>query len=198
MYRYFFKRLTDIVFSFLGLLVISLFLLIVAIMIKCDSKGPVLFKQTRVGRNGKEFKIWKFRTMVTDAESKGLQISSSDDARITRVGRGLRKTKIDELPQLFNVLFGKMSLVGPRPEVPRYVSMYTEEQRRVLSVRPGITDFASIEYRHENDILAGAEDKEAVYVNEIMPAKLELNLKYVQKITFCKDIKLIFKTVFGR
>jgi len=198
MYRYFFKRLTDIVFSFLGLLVISLFLLIVAIMIKCDSKGPVLFKQTRVGRNGKEFKIWKFRTMVTDAESKGLQISSSDDARITRVGRGLRKTKIDELPQLFNVLFGKMSLVGPRPEVPRYVSMYTEEQRRVLSVRPGITDFASIEYRHENDILAGAEDKEAVYVNEIMPAKLELNLKYVQKITFCKDIKLILKTVFGR
>ena len=198
MYRHFFKRLIDILFSFFGLIILSPFLLIFAIIIKCDSKGHVLFKQVRVGRRGKLFKIWKFRTMVENAEAKGLQISSSDDVRITRSGKWLRRTKIDELPQLFNVLFGQMSLVGPRPEVPKYVEMYTEEQKKVLSVRPGITDLASIEYRHENDIMAQAEDKEATYINEIMPAKLELNKKYIEKITFFRDIKLIFKTVFGK
>jgi len=198
MYRHFFKRLFDILCSFLGLIILSPFLLIFAIIIKCDSKGHVLFKQVRVGRRGKTFKIWKFRTMVENAEAKGLQISSSDDVRITRSGKWLRRTKIDELPQLFNVLFGQMSLVGPRPEVPKYVEMYTEEQREVLKVRPGITDLASIEYRHENDIMAQAEDKEATYINEIMPAKLELNKKYIEKITFWRDLKLIFKTVFGK
>ncbi len=198
MYKHFFKRLLDILFSLFGLIILSPFLLIFAIIIKCDSKGHVLFKQVRVGRKGKLFKIWKFRTMIENAEAKGLQISSSDDARITRSGKWLRRTKIDELPQLFNVLFGQMSIVGPRPEVPKYVEMYTEEQRKVLDVRPGITDLASIEYRHENDIMAQADDKEATYINEIMPAKLELNKKYIEKITLFSDMKLIFKTVFGK
>lgn len=195
MYR-FFKRCFDIFFSLLGILFLLLLFLFVAIAIKCSSKGPVLFKQERVGKNGKTFKIWKFRSMVVDAEAKGRQITTDGDSRITKVGKFIRKTKIDELPQLFNVLSGKMSFVGPRPEVPRYVELYTEEQRKVLTVKPGITDLASIEYRNENDLLKEAEDPDRKYIEEIMPAKLELNLKYIEKAGFFYDIGLIFKTVF--
>lgn len=195
MYR-FSKRCFDIFFSLLGILFLLLLFLFVAIAIKCSSKGPVLFKQERVGKNGKTFKIWKFRSMVVDAEAKGRQITTDGDSRITKVGKFIRKTKIDELPQLFNVLSGKMSFVGPRPEVPRYVALYTEEQRKVLTVKPGITDLASIEYRNENDLLKEAEDPDKKYIEEIMPAKLELNLKYIEKAGFFYDIGLIFKTVF--
>lgn len=195
MYR-FSKRCFDIFFSLLGILSLLLVFLFVAIAIKCSSKGPVLFKQERVGKNGKHFKIWKFRSMVVDAEAKGRQITTDGDNRITKVGKFIRKTKIDELPQLFNVLSGKMSFVGPRPEVPRYVELYTEEQRKVLSVKPGITDLASIEFRNENDMLKEAEDPDKKYIEEIMPAKLELNLKYIEKAGFFYDIGLIFKTIF--
>lgn len=195
MYR-FSKRCFDIFFSLLGILFLLLLFLFVAIAIKCSSKGPVLFKQERVGKNGKTFKIWKFRSMVVDAEAKGRQITTDGDSRITKVGKFIRKTKIDELPQLFNVLSGKMSFVGPRPEVPRYVELYTDEQRKVLTVKPGITDLASIEYRNENDLLKEAEDPDRKYIEEIMPAKLELNLKYIEKAGFFYDIGLIFKTVF--
>ena len=194
MYR-FFKRLFDIFFSLFGILLLLWLFLIIALAIKCTSKGPALFKQERVGKDAKTFKIWKFRSMVVNAEAKGMQITTDGDNRITKVGKFIRKTKIDELPQLFNVLSGKMSFVGPRPEVPKYVAMYTDEQLRVLSVKPGITDLASIEYRNENDLLDGAEDAERKYVEEIMPAKLALNLKYIEKAGFFYDIGLIFKTV---
>lgn len=194
MYR-FFKRCFDIFFSLFGITLLLLLFLFVAIAIKCSSKGPVLFKQERVGRHGKTFKIWKFRSMVVNAEAKGMQITTDGDNRITKVGKFIRKTKIDELPQLFNVLSGKMSFVGPRPEVPKYVAMYNAEQMRVLSVKPGITDLASIEFRNENDLLDGDEDPERKYIEEIMPAKLELNLKYIEKAGFFYDIGLIFKTV---
>ncbi len=169
--------------------------LIIAIAIKCSSKGPALFKQERVGRYGKTFNIWKFRSMVVNAEAKGMQITTDGDNRITKVGKFIRKTKIDELPQLFNVLSGKMSFVGPRPEVPKYVAMYNDEQLRVLSVKPGITDLASIEFRNENDLLDGDEDPEKKYIEEIMPAKLALNIKYIEKAGFFYDIGLIFKTI---
>lgn len=195
MYR-FSKRCFDIFFSLLGISFLLLLFLFVAIAIKCSSKGPVLFKQERVGKDGKVFKIWKFRSMVVNAEAKGMQITTDGDSRITKVGKFIRKTKIDELPQLFNVLSGKMSFVGPRPEVPKYVAMYDEEQTKVLSVKPGITDLASIEFRNENDLLDGDEDPERKYIEEIMPAKLALNLKYIEKAGFFYDIGLIFKTVF--
>ncbi len=194
MYR-FFKRCFDIFFSLFGIMLLLLLFLFIAIAIKCSSKGPVLFKQERVGKHGKTFKIWKFRSMVVNAEAKGMQITTDGDNRITKVGKFIRKTKIDELPQLFNVLSGKMSFVGPRPEVPKYVAMYNAEQMRVLSVKPGITDLASIEFRNENDLLDGDEDPERKYIEEIMPAKLELNLKYIEKAGFFYDIGLIFKTV---
>ena len=194
MYR-FFKRCFDIFFSLFGITLLCWLFLIIAIAIKCSSKGPVLFKQERVGRHGKTFKIWKFRSMIVDAEAKGMQITTDGDDRITKVGKFIRKTKIDELPQLFNVLSGKMSFVGPRPEVPKYVAMYNDEQLRVLSVKPGITDLASIEFRNENDLLDNDDDPERKYIEEIMPAKLELNLKYIEKAGFFYDIGLIFKTI---
>ena len=162
------KRIFDIVCSGLGLIILSPFLLFVAIRIKMGSDGPVFFKQIRVGEKGREFKILKFRTMVVDAEKLGRQITVGNDNRITKIGAFLRKYKIDELPQLINVFKGDMSLVGPRPEVPRYVNMYTEEQRRVLDVKPGITDLASIRYRDENELLGKAENPDEFYINTIM------------------------------
>lgn len=194
MYK-FSKRCFDIFFSLTGICLLLWLFLIISIAIKCSSKGPTLFKQERVGKDGKIFKIWKFRSMVVNAESKGMQITTDGDNRITKVGKFIRKTKIDELPQFFNVLSGKMSFVGPRPEVPKYVAMYSDEQLRVLSVKPGITDLASIEFRNENDLLDGDEDPERKYIEEIMPAKLELNLKYIEKAGYFYDIGLIFKTI---
>lgn len=189
------KRIFDFVVSLVGVIVISPILLIVAIAIKIDSKGNVLFLQKRVGRNGKPFYIYKFRTMVTDAEKLGKQITVGKDNRITKVGAFLRKYKIDELPQLLNVVKGDMSLVGPRPEVPRYVELYSEEERRVLEVRPGITDLASLRYKDENDILGKVENPEEYYINVIMKDKLKLNLEYIEKSNILLDISLIFKTI---
>lgn len=189
------KRLMDIVISGCALLVLWPLLLLIALAIKLDDPGPVFYRQVRVGRGGREFRIFKFRTMVVDADKKGLAITVGRDSRITRVGAFLRKTKLDELAQLLNVLAGEMSFVGPRPEVPKYVGLYTPYQRQVLLVRPGITDYASIAYRNENDLLEGAQDPERLYIEEIMPAKIELNMKYLHEISPLEDLRLIFSTV---
>ncbi|VYU31458.1 sugar transferase [Clostridium tertium] len=189
------KRLFDFLVSLVGVIILSPIFIIVSIAIKLDSKGNVLFLQKRVGRYGKEFNIYKFRTMVTDAEKLGKQITVGKDSRITKVGAFLRKFKIDELPQLLNVLKGDMSLVGPRPEVPKYVSLYNETQKKVLCVRPGITDIASLRYKDENDILGKVENPEEYYINVIMKDKLDLNLEYIEKSNLFFDIYLIIKTI---
>lgn len=189
------KRLFDILASGIGIIILSPVLLIIALRIKNGSDGPVFFKQVRVGKDGKEFEILKFRTMVVDAEKMGRQITVGADNRITKVGGFLRKYKLDELPQLFNVFKGDMSLVGPRPEVPRYVKLYTEEQRKVLNVKPGITDLASIRYRDENELLGQAENPDEFYINTIMPDKLALNLEYINKSNVFYDIYIIIETI---
>lgn len=190
------KRIFDLFFSISGILMLAPLYLLVALAIRLDSPGPILFKQIRVGKDRKHFKIWKFRTMCLDAEKKGGQITvGGRDPRVTRMGYYLRKFKLDELPQLFNVLFGDMSLVGPRPEVPRYVELYTDEQLKVLSVRPGITDLASIEFSNENEILAQFDDPEKAYREIVMQKKLALNLHYIGKSSLAFDILLICKTI---
>ena len=189
------KRIFDIVCSGLGLIILSPVLIIIAIMIKKGSDGPVFFKQIRVGKDGKNFEILKFRTMVVNAEKLGRQITVGNDNRITKVGGFLRKYKLDELPQLINVFKGDMSLVGPRPEVPRYVEMYTKEQRKVLNVKPGITDLASLRYKDENELLGKAENPDEFYINTIMPDKLALNLEYINKSNVFYDIYIIITTI---
>jgi len=189
------KRAFDLLASTVGLLLLSPVFALVALAIRRDSPGPAFFRQERVGRGGAPFLIYKFRTMRVDAPGRGGQLTVGDDPRITRVGSVLRKYKIDELPQLINVFRGDMSLVGPRPEVPRYVARYDERQRAVLDVRPGITDPASIAYRDENAILAAASDPEAVYVREIMPAKLEMNLDYLARRSLLSDLGIILDTL---
>ena len=188
------KRLFDIFASGLGLLILSPLFIVVAIWIKLDSKGPVFYKQLRVGRHNKDFYIYKFRSMRVGADSGSLVTIGERDPRVTRSGYFIRKFKIDELPQLFNVLIGDMSLVGPRPEVRHYVDYWTEEQMRVLDVRPGITDPASIKYRNENELMEKAENPEEYYINVIMQEKIKLYLEYVDNASFWYDIKLIFKT----
>ena len=189
------KRAMDIVLSACALAVLWPLLLLIALAIWIDDPGPVFYRQVRVGRNGKTFRIFKFRSMVMDADKKGLAITVGRDSRITRVGAVLRKTKLDELAQLLNVFLGQMSFVGPRPEVPKYVELYTPYQRQVLLVRPGITDYASIAYRNENDLLAGAPNPEAMYIEQIMPDKIELNMKYLREISPLADIRLILITI---
>lgn len=189
------KRAMDIVLSACALAILWPLLLLIALAIWIDDPGPVFYRQVRVGRNGKTFRIFKFRSMVMDADKKGLAITVGRDSRITRVGAVLRKTKLDELAQLLNVFLGQMSFVGPRPEVPKYVELYTPYQRQVLLVRPGITDYASIAYRNENDMLAGAPNPEAMYIEQIMPDKIELNMKYLREISPLADIRLILKTI---
>ena len=190
------KRLFDIVCAAIGLLLLSPLLLAVAVWIKLDSAGPVMFRQERVGRFGRTFRIHKFRTMRVDAPRLGPQITIGEDARITRSGRWLRATKVDELPQLWDVLRGEMSLVGPRPEVPRYVAMYPAELREVvLSVRPGITDPASLSFRNESELLAKAADPEREYVEVVMPMKLRLAADYVRNASLGGDIRLILATL---
>ena len=184
-------RLCDIVFSAIGLLLLSPLFLIVYILIRCESKGGGFYCQQRVGKDGRLFGLYKFRSMRTGSDKKGLITVGGHDSRITRMGYFIRKYKIDELPQLWNVLKGDMSLVGPRPEVKKYVDLYTEEQRRVLSVRPGITDYASIEYVDENEILGNAEDPDRVYVEEIMPAKIKLNMRYIENRNLNEYFKII-------
>ncbi|WP_462422739.1 sugar transferase [Fusobacterium pseudoperiodonticum] len=188
------KRIFDIISSLFGLILLSPFMIIIAILIKLDSKGPVFFKQVRVTKNGREFKIFKYRTMRVGSD-KFSQITVGKDSRITKVGDFLRKYKLDEIPQLINVLMGDMSLVGPRPEVPKYVALYTEEQREILKVRAGITDYASIEFSNENDILANEADPEKAYIEKIMPRKIELNKKYLSEISVMTDIKIILLTI---
>lgn len=189
------KRIFDIVASSIGIILLSPVLVGIAIAIKLGSEGPCFFKQVRVGKDEKEFRILKFRTMVVNAESIGTQITVGKDNRITGVGHFLRKTKLDELPQLINVLKGDMSLVGPRPEVPKYVKLYTDEQRKVFQVRPGITDYASIEYRDENELLGSVDNPEEFYINTIMKDKLQLNMKYIEKNNLIIDIGIILKTI---
>lgn len=189
------KRIFDFICSAAGLIVLSPVLIIIAIRIKTGSDGPVFFKQIRVGEKGKEFEILKFRTMVVDAEKMGRQITVGNDSRITKIGAFLRKYKLDELPQLINVFKGDMSLVGPRPEVPRYVKLYNEEQRKVLDVKPGITDLASIRYRDENELLGTAENPDEFYINTIMPDKLALNVEYINKSNVFFDVYIIIQTI---
>ena len=190
------KRLFDLLLSVLGLLVLAPLLLAIALWIKLDSRGPVMFRQERVGRFGKPFLIHKFRTMRADAPRLGPEITVGADARITRAGRFLRGSKLDELPQLWDVLRGAMSLVGPRPEVPRYVALYPAELRElVLSVRPGITDPASLSFRDESELLAGAADPEREYVDVVMPAKLRLAADYVRQASLLTDLRLILATL---
>lgn len=188
------KRLFDILLSGLGLLIISPLFLIVAIWIKLDSPGPIFYRQVRVGRYNKDFRIFKFRSMRIGSDKGSLVTIGGRDPRITRSGYFIRKFKIDELPQLINVLVGDMSLVGPRPEVRHYVNYWTEEQMHVLDVRPGITDPASIKFRNENELLAQAEDPEKYYIEVIMQEKIKLYLDYVKKNSLWYDIKLIFQT----
>ncbi|MBN1964254.1 MAG: sugar transferase [Anaerolineae bacterium] len=187
------KRLFDVVVSSMMVIFFAPLMLVIALAIRLSSPGPVLYRATRVGLYSREFKLYKFRTMVTGADQIGPGITASADPRVTPIGRLLRAAKLDELPQVFNVLRGEMSLVGPRPEDPRYVALYTPEQRQVLSVRPGITGVASVQYRHENLLLAGA-DYETTYVQEIMPAKLALDLEYVRNPRLSHDIVILFRT----
>ena len=189
------KQLFDIVCSFIGIIILLPVFIIISLLIAFDSRGGIFYRQIRVGKNNKDFSLLKFRTMQTNSDKKGLLTVGSRDSRVTRIGYYLRKYKLDELPQLFNVLFGSMSLVGPRPEVRRYVDLYNEEQKKVLTVKPGITDYASIEYANENEILAKAENPEQTYITEIMPHKLSLNLKYINEQSFSTDMKIILKTI---
>jgi lipopolysaccharide/colanic/teichoic acid biosynthesis glycosyltransferase len=190
------KRLFDVIVAALGLLLLSPLLIAIALWIKLDSPGPVFFRQERVGRGGALFRIHKFRSMRADAPLAGSQLTVGADPRITRAGQLLRRTKLDELPQLIDVLAGSMSLVGPRPEVPRYVALYPAALRdKVLSVRPGITDPASIEYRDESALLARAADPERVYIEQIMPAKLRCAASYVDRMSLANDVRLIGATL---
>lgn len=190
------KRTFDILASGLGLLCLSPLFLFIAIWIKVDSKGPVFYRQVRVGRHNRDFRIFKFRSMRVGADKGSLITIGGRDSRITRSGYFIRKYKLDELAQLINVFVGDMSFVGPRPEVRHYVDYYTEEQMHVLDIRPGITDMASIKYRNENELLEMAEDPEKYYIEVIMQDKLRINLEYVRSQSFLGDIRMIFKTFF--
>ena len=189
------RRLFNVTSSLVGLIVISPVLAVVAVAVKADSAGPVFYRQRRVGRGGVPFDILKFRSMRVDAEAVGGQLTVGADPRITNVGRVIRAWTLDELPQLINVGKGDMDLVGPRPEVPKYVALYDEEQRGVLSVRPGMTDPASVEFRSESDLMAGHPDPERLYVDEIMPRKLAINLEYLRTRSLASDIGVIFSTI---
>lgn len=181
--------------SLIGIIILLPFFIFIGIAMIFSCGFPLFYLQTRVGKNGKDFKLFKFRTMHLDADKKGLLTVGGRDPRVTSIGYYLRKYKLDELPQLFNVLFGTMSLVGPRPEVRKYVDLYTKEQQQVLSVKPGITDFASLEYINENDLLAKSDNPEKTYIDEIMPAKLALNAKYIQQQGWLIDVKIILSTL---
>ncbi len=187
------KRAFDVFLSAVGLLPLSPVFLVIAIAIRLDSPGPVFYRATRVGRDGKLFKLYKFRTMVADADKIGPGITTAGDPRVTRVGRFLRRTKLDEFPQLINVLKGEMSLVGPRPEDPRYVALYTPEQREVLRVRPGITSPASLRFRYEEGLLEG-KNWEEYYIEEILPTKLAIDLEYVHTYNLLHDLIILFRT----
>lgn len=188
-------RFLDILFSFLGLIVLSPLLVLLCLWVKFDSTGPIFYIQKRVGLNGIDFNLFKFRSMRVNADKLGLLTVGGRDPRITNSGFYIRKYKMDELPQLFNVLVGDMSLVGPRPEVRKYVDLYNKEQLKVLSVRPGITDEASIAFRNENEILALSKDPEQTYINEIMPEKIKLNQKFISNPSLSNYFRIIIRTI---
>ncbi len=189
------KRLFDIFASLIGMIILLPFFVIICLMMILSCGFPIFYFQTRVGKNNRDFRLFKFRTMNKDSDKKGLLTVGGRDPRVTKIGYYLRKYKIDELPQLGNVFIGDMSLVGPRPEVRKYVDLYTKEQMNVLSVKPGITDFASLEYIHENDLLAKSSNPEQTYIKEIMPAKLFLNAKYIEQQSLLVDFKIILNTI---
>jgi lipopolysaccharide/colanic/teichoic acid biosynthesis glycosyltransferase len=191
------KRGLDVFVSLIGLILLSPVFVILALLIKVDSRGPVFYFQQRIGKDHRPFKLFKFRTMKVDADKLRAITVGSRDPRITRVGYYLRKFKVDETAQLMNVLIGDMSLVGPRPELKKFVDLYDAEQQAVLTVRPGITDPASIAFRNENELLEGKDDPIGYYIQEIMPKKLELNQKYIREQTFWLDVKIIFQTLFS-
>ena len=188
-------RLLDIVLSLLGLIFLLPIFVILAVWIKFDSQGSIFFRQIRVGKDGRDFRIYKFRTMIVNAEKMGIITIGERDPRITNSGYFLRKYKLDELPQLINVLKGEMSFVGPRPEVRKYVEMYNQEQLKILTVKPGITDYASIEYINEDEILGKSLDPERTYIEEIMPQKIKYNMKYINNKTVIEYFKIIFLTI---
>ncbi len=190
------KRLFDIILSLFGLIITSPFLIIIALAIKIGSVGPIFFKGERIGRFGKPFKIYKFRTMVVDAEKMGGPSTAIDDPRLLKIGKFLKKYQLDELPQLINILKGEMSFVGPRPEVPFYVDMMTEEEKKIiLSIRPGMTDIASLWNFHEGEVLKGSLDPEKIYMEKIRPEKIRLQIEYVKNRSFWFDIKIIIRTI---
>jgi lipopolysaccharide/colanic/teichoic acid biosynthesis glycosyltransferase len=196
-YKKYGKRLFDIVVSLIGIIILSPILLIIYIVIRIFDQGPALFKQVRMGKDFKKFTMFKFRTMITQGNDKDPLVTSSEDKRITRAGQWLRRFKLDELPQLFNVLLGDISFVGPRPEMEKFVNFYKEEYSRVLSVSPGITDYATLQYKDESELLQNADDIEDVYIRQILPKKIELYLKYIENMSFKNDIRLIWKTILG-
>jgi lipopolysaccharide/colanic/teichoic acid biosynthesis glycosyltransferase len=188
------KRGFDLVAAIAGLVILSPLLLVIGLAVKLQDGGPIFYRAPRIGKDGRPFRLYKFRTMVVDADRRGPGITSNGDTRVTPVGRWLRRTKLDELPQLINVVRGEMSLVGPRPEDPRYVALYTPEQRRILSTRPGMTSAASLAYRHEEELLSGP-DWERVYREEVMPAKLAIDLEYLSRRSVWSDLVLILRTI---
>jgi lipopolysaccharide/colanic/teichoic acid biosynthesis glycosyltransferase len=189
------KRVFDLICCLVALIALLPLFVILAIAVKLDSRGPVFFSQERVGWGGRRFRLYKFRTMVADAAQCGPAITRGGDWRVTRIGKVLRRFKLDELPQLWNVVKGDMSIVGPRPEVPKYVALFPKEYERVLTVRPGITDLATLQYRNEESVLQHAADAEQFYVEQVLPAKLKLNLEYLKKRGFFYDLKLILLTL---
>lgn len=189
------KRVFDLFWATVGLLLLWPLFLVVGFLIKLEDRGPVFFRQRRIGWRGVPFQMWKFRTMVVDAEQKGSALTVGRDPRITRVGHWLRATKVDELPQLLNVWTGEMSLVGPRPEVQKYVNLYSKDQRQVLDLRPGVTDLASVKYRRESELLAASSDPDQTYVEEIMPEKIRINLEYAAQATAWADVRVILLTL---
>lgn len=190
------KRVFDILFSVFGLICFIPIYILIAILIKADSPGPVFYKQTRIGKSGNEFEIYKFRKMRADTGDQGLKITTTNDARMTNFGKLLKKYKIDELPQLWNVFRGEMSFVGPRPETPNYVELYDVSQREVLKIKPGITDYASLEYINEGDLLEKASDPDKFYIETLIPKKIDYNLQYIKDMSIKTDLKIIFLTLW--
>jgi len=190
------KRIFDLLFSVISLIILSPLFFFISILVKLDSQGPIFFKQIRIGHKGKKFHVYKFRTMIKEAEKTGERLTSNNDTRITKIGRLLRKYKIDEFPQLINVFKGEMSFVGPRPELPEYVEVFRNDYDYILKVKPGITDFASIKFRDESKLIKNGENAEYIYINKILPQKIKLYKKYVKNNSLKLDIYLIILTIF--
>jgi len=191
------KRLFDILLAVLSIIIISPFFIIIGLIVGLTSRGCIFYRQIRVGKDEKYFHIIKFRTMVSGADKKGLSITVGKDKRVTKVGKILRKVRLDEIPQLFNILIGQMSFVGPRPEVPRYVELYNDEQKNILKVRPGMTDYAAICFKNENELLAKCDDPEKEYIENIMPVKIKYSMKYIEKMNVFTDIKILALTLWA-